>query len=135
MIIKVKDETFAGKVLHELELEMASCEVRVMDIITKRVEQEVARYNQSVGQHFNGLVNIKEKEILLHPNKSIQFRPGKESDKIDPEKQVYTALNAFLENEYFVLVDDQQVDHLQQVIHLQPNTQISFIKLTQLVGG
>ena len=43
--------------------------------------------------------------------------------------------HAFNRNGFFVLVDDQQADSLDEVITLQPATQVTFVRLTPLVGG
>ena len=54
---------------------------------------------------------------------------------IDAERQVYIALDAFQKNGFFVLVDDLQAESLEQVVRLRSGTEVSFVKLTPLVGG
>ena len=129
MLLKIKDETFAGDVLNEIELEIAGQEMAVKDIIEMRVEREVENYNQRTDKFFNGLVVPTDAEKTLNGYKM------KRNAKIDAEKQVYLALAAFQKNGYFVLIDDVQSETLDQVVKISENTKISFIKLTPLIGG
>jgi hypothetical protein len=129
MLLKIKDETFAGDVLNEIELEIAGQEIAVKDIIEMRVEREVENYNQRTDKFFNGLVVPTDAEKTLNGYKM------KRNAKIDAEKQVYLALAAFQKNGYFVLIDDVQSETLDQIVKIGENTKISFIKLTPLIGG
>ncbi len=129
MVITIKDETFTGSILHELDLEFDTEEVTVKDIITERVSREVAQYNQRLPAFFNGLVEPSDAE------KTINGYKLKDRKQIDAEKQVYVALDAFQKNAYFVLIDNVQSESLDQDVVLKPDTRISFIKLTPLVGG
>ncbi len=127
--IAVKDETFAGKILNEIYLEFQQENVSVEEIITLRVLNEVNEYNKKLPAYFNGLVEPTDAEKTLNGYK---IKPNK---IIDSEKQVYVALNAFLTNGYFVLIDNIQAETLEQEILLTNKTTVSFVKLTPLVGG
>jgi hypothetical protein len=129
MIVTIKDETFAGKILHELEIEFKTETVTVQDIITGRVIKEVENYNNKLPEYFNGLIEPSDVEKTLN---GFKLKPKK---VIDAEKQVYVALNAFQNNGFFVLIDNIQSESLDQQIALRKDTTISFIKLTPLVGG
>ena len=129
MILKIKDETFAGKILRELNLEFSNETVTIREIITNRVLQEVETYNHNLPAYFNGLVEPGDAETTINGYK---LRNRKQ---IDGEKQVYTALNAFQKNGFFLLVDNTQAETLEQSVELKDSTNISFIKLTPLVGG
>ncbi|MEQ7802006.1 hypothetical protein ABDJ41_19580 [Pedobacter sp. ASV1-7] len=129
MTITIKDETFSGKVLQEINLEFATDFVTVQDIITSRVIKEVENYNSKLPAYFNGLIEPSDAEKTLNGYK---LKPKK---IIDAEKQVYVALDAFQRNVFFVLIDNQQSESLEQMVELSKNTTISFIKLTPLVGG
>lgn len=59
----------------------------------------------------------------------------KKKRTIDPQKQWEKALEGFSENAFIVLFNNQQVEDLEQVLAIDENTEISFIKLTPLVGG
>ncbi len=129
MVITVKDETFAGKVLRELNLDFKTESVTVREIISERVLQEVENYNHKLPEYFNGLIEPTEAEKTLNGYKL------KARKLIDGEKQVYTALDAFQRNGFFVLIDNLQAETLEQQIQLRFDTTISFVKLTPLVGG
>ena len=129
MTITIKDETFAGKILNEITLQFQSETVTVKDIITGRVTQEVDSYNERLTGFFNGLVEPTDAEKTLNGYK---LKPKK---TIDAEKQVYIALEAFLKNGYFVLIDNIQSESLEQQVLLTGSTTVSFVKLTPLIGG
>lgn len=129
MIITIKDETFSGNVLYEQQLEFTTQKVSVQEIITQRVEKEVARYNAKPKLDFQGLV------IPTFMEEKVNQYQTKKRPKIDVEKQVYVALDAFQKNGYFLLVNDIQLERLDQEVILNEDSKISFIKLTPLVGG
>lgn len=127
--ILVKDETSSGKILNEISIPVKSEIITVKDIIVARVEHEVNQYNARLPEYFSGLVQPSEAEKTLNGYRM------KEKKKVDPEKQVYVALDAYQKNGYFVLVDDKQAESLDQQIQVKSNTVVSFVKLTPLVGG
>lgn len=129
MQVTIKDETFSGKILNEILLSFSDEIVTVREIITERVHQEVEKYNQQSGEIFNGLVAPTDAEKTLNGYKV------KNKQLIDAEKQVYVALNAFQKNGFFLLIDNIQSESLEQKVKLTSATEISFIKLTPLVGG
>lgn len=129
MTITIKDETSSGKVINEVTLKFLEKETTVGEIITNRVTHEVESYNQKIPEYFNGLIEPSEAE------KTVNGYKLKDRKKIDAEKQVYVALDAFQKNGYFVLIDNIQVERLDQRIELSENTKVSFLKLTPLVGG
>ncbi|PJJ80037.1 hypothetical protein [Mucilaginibacter auburnensis] len=129
MIITIKDETFGGKILRELNVEFKTEIVTIRDIISARVLQEVEFYNNRMPDYFTGLVEPTEAEQTLNGYK-VKYKKI-----IDAEKQVYVALAAFQSNGFFVLVDNMQSEGLEQKVELTDSTLISFIKLTPLVGG
>jgi len=129
MILTIKDETASGKMLSETHLVFKTDVVVVRDIITERVLHEVNMYNSNLPEYFNGLVEPTDAEKTANGYKL------KLNKKIDGEKQVYVALDAFQKNGFFLMIDDVQSESLEQEIQLKKNPVISFIKLTPLVGG
>lgn len=120
MTLTVRDATFSGDVTRSLDLDFAAERVTVREIIAARVRQEVGAYNaERAGEAFDGLVQ--------------PATPG--AREVDAERQVYVALDAFQKNGFFVLVDDLQAESLEQLVRLRPGTEVSFVKLTPLVGG
>ncbi len=129
MTITIKDETFTGETLHTVDLSFESEQVSVKEIISERVIQEVAKYNEKADGYFRGLIEPSQAEKTLNGYKL------KERKKVDAEKQVYVALDAFQKNGFFVLIDNVQSESLEQMVQLKADTSVSFIKLTPLVGG
>ncbi|GAB1855300.1 hypothetical protein MHTCC0001_01330 [Flavobacteriaceae bacterium MHTCC 0001] len=127
--LTVNDETASGDILNQIQIEVESERTTLKDIITARVLGEVEAYNSSSSEYFKGLIQPNEAEKTLNG-----FRVKKKK-KIDGEQQVYVALDAFLKNGYFVIVDDEQITDYDQEILVSKDTSISFLKLTPLVGG
>jgi hypothetical protein len=130
-LLTIIDETATGSVLARLELEIAQETLTVRELITRRVQQEVAEYNERQTGTFRGLVQPTDSERLLN-GESYRLRHLK---LIDAEEQVYRALQAFQQNGFFLLVNDRQVESLDEVIWLGAGASASFLKLTPLVGG
>lgn len=125
----ITDETFTGQAVAEVSISLDSAEVSVGHIIACRVRTEVLKYNNKKPAYFNGLVQPSEAEQALNGYKLKRGR------QIDAEKQVKIALKAFEENGFFMFVDGQQAESLEQKLNITSITQVSFIKLTPLVGG
>ena len=98
-------------------------------IIEARVNYEVDDYNKKSPNLFKGLVQPTDAEQTLNGFRMLKRK------KIDPEKQVYTALQSFNQNGFFVLVDNKQYENLDDEVLLEKDTTVSFVKLTPLVGG
>jgi len=128
-LLTILDENASGSILHRLELEISQEMLTVRELIAHRVHDEVAAYNERQGGVFQGLVQPTESEKVLN---GYRLRPQK---LIDAEQQVYRALEAFQQNGFFVLVNDQQVDSLDEEVWLGSGATASFLKLTPLVGG
>ena len=129
MNILISDELLSGTITNQFEIQIESDSITVEELISKRVMQEVEQYNSRLPEFFNGLIEPNDAEKTLNGFKL------RKKQKIDAEKQMYVALNAFQKNGYFVLVDDSQVDDLNQIITLRGTSKISFVKLTPLIGG
>lgn len=129
MKLAIKDETFAGKVLNQVLIEIEKDTCTLKEIIEKRVIAEVEKYNVRMPKYFNCLVQPTESEFTLN---GYTFGTRRQ---IDSEKQVYVALRAFKNNAFFVLIDDKQVTDLDEVIEFSSERKVSFVKLTPLVGG
>jgi len=78
---------------------------------------------------YNGLVIPEKVERLLNQKKNTARK------KVDFEKQSYVALDGFIKNQFFVIINDKQVESLDQEVNLASVKDIEFIKLTPLVGG
>ena len=125
----VRDETAGGKTVNELTLDILTEKITVRELIRSRVYQEVEDYNRKGTEHFRGLVQPTGAEQTLNGYKLKKRR------EIDWKKQFDLACEAFVRNGFFILVDEHQVESLDEEIVLEAGTQVSFVKLTPLVGG
>ncbi len=127
--LTIKDETAGGQTTNELKVSFASELTTVKEIIKARVTAEVDTYNNRMPEYFKGLVQPCDAERTLNGYKL------KEKRKVDSEKQCLVAWDAFQKNGFFMLIDNIQSESLEQMVVINTNTNISFIKLTPLVGG
>ncbi len=110
-------------------LNLSSERITVQELIQSRVYQEVEDYNARQPEYFRGLVQPTEAEKTLNGYKLAK------KQRIDAEKQCYIALDAFQKNGFLILVNDHQVTDLDQMIEIQPDTTVTFLKLIPLAGG
>lgn len=132
--ITVRDESASGETYHEMPLVFPTECITVREIIRERVYQEVQDYHRK--QHdlvFHGFVQPNDTERVLN-GKRTEYR-FKQPRQIDWKEQYERAITAFQSNGFLVLIDDRQADSLDQVVTIRPETNVSFVKLTLLVGG
>lgn len=55
--------------------------------------------------------------------------------EVDADAAIATALQAFTDGLYVVFLDEQQQENLDDVVTLQPDSQLLFLRLVPLVGG
>lgn len=128
----VIDETFSGASLNTIDISFNSEEITLKDIITARVEKEVERYNSKEAKPYLGLVTPTIFEKTLNNLKTLNPDPKR---LVDCEKQTYVALDGFLKNQFFVFINETQIESLDAKFKVNEIEKISFIKLTPLVGG
>ncbi len=129
--ITIRDEATFGQVLNEFVLEITAETLTVQELIERRVQSEVAKYNTQLPEYFSGLVRPKEAERTLNGYR-YQLRKRK---PIDWKQQAAVAVEMFQTNGFILIINDQQVDSLDSLVELTAKTTISFLKLTPLVGG
>jgi hypothetical protein len=127
--LTITDETTSGAITNQIKVRFSDNLTTVKAIIETRVTAEVENYNQRLPEYYTGLVQPGNAERTLNGFKL------KEKKQVDAEKQCLVALDAFQKNGYFILIDNIQATDLDQMIVVNENTTISFLKLTQLVGG
>jgi hypothetical protein len=127
--VLVKDETTGGKTIHSVAIELPASLVTVGEIIERRVAAEVDTYNKKRDKNYYGLIQPDDAEITANGFRLHKFR------QIDAKKQIEIAKDAFLNNGFFILIDNIQAESLEQTFVLHHQSEISFVKLTPLVGG
>jgi hypothetical protein len=127
--LTIHDESATGETLLELTLNVSAERITVRELISQRVRHEVEEYNRRKPDTFRGLVQPTDSERTLNGYRLKQPRA------IDAGTQLAKAIGAFAGNQIIVLVDDRQVESLDEEITLRPDTRVSFLRLTPLVGG
>jgi hypothetical protein len=130
MQVCVRDETASGQNLWELSLEFLSERITVRELLRERVHHEVREFNRQQDKLvFHGLVQPEDAERTLNGSKLKSHRP------LDWETQFNLAVEGFSTNAFFILIDNRQAESLDEEFVVGPQTTVSFIKLTPLVGG
>jgi hypothetical protein len=127
--LTVRDDTTSGGEIHSFPLEFPTERITVRELIRERVYQEVQDYNRREPEYFRGLVQPTDAEQTLNGFKIRKAR------QIDWKMQFDKATEAFQRNGFFILIDDKQADTLDDEFTIGHDTQVSFVKLTPLVGG
>ena len=127
--ILIIDKTIGGGGINTINLEFKKEIITVKDLIISRVEKEVEIYNSKVTTRYTGLVIPDRVEKLLNN------KPISKENVVDFEKQSYIALDGFVNNQFFVIIDDKQAENLNEEVNLSQVKEVEFIKLTPLVGG
>ena len=127
--LNIQDESLTGQIINRIILEIETELITVEDLIKARVTKEVEDHNKSLQEYYKGFIQPTEAEQTLNGYKL------RNKKLIDVEKQIYTALNAFQSNAFFILLDDRQAESLEEEILVNKLSNVSFVKLTPLVGG
>lgn len=129
MAVTIRDETATGRPTGNVVLVDVPGTITLRDLIRLRIREEVARYNASPTDRFQGLVRPTEAEEDLNG-----YRMRSRS-RIDWEQQADAALEAFGHNGFFVLVGHRQADDLDQTLSLDEASDVAFVRLVPLAGG
>ena len=128
--LTVRDETSSGDIHDAITLEFLTDNISVRELIRERVYQEVKDHNARQGETlFRGLVQPTDAEQTLNGFKLKRPR------MLNWEPQFDKACQAFEANAIIILIDNKQVDTLNDQFTITPKTDVSFLKLTPLVGG
>jgi hypothetical protein len=127
--LTVHDETTSGKKTHTLTLNCQTEHLTVRELIRSRICQEVQDFNQREPEYFRGLVAPADGERT-----ELGYRL-RHRRKIDWEEQYRRAVQAFEQKGFMVLVGDHIAQSLDQEVPVGPETVVSFVKTSPLVGG
>src|SRR5262245_47573391 len=125
LTLPIVDETTSGTRRSAGDFRFDIETLTLAELIRRRVQQEVERFNQSDVAIFRGLIEPEETERILN---GVRERPV-----VDWEKQYAKAIAAFQGNGFLVLVDDLQIPDLDTTIQLTPQSKVAFLKLVPLV--
>lgn len=110
-------------------LDLMSERITARELLRERVRHEVEEYNARQPEYFRGLVQPVDAEKTLN---GYRLRTKRQ---LDWEEQFDKALEAFDRYRFILLVDERQVETLDEVIAITPETSVTFLKLVPLVGG
>jgi hypothetical protein len=105
------------------------------ELITKIVLEEVEAFQKR--QEQRKLVRIlTEREIEAGLEKGRVDSGGRDlHQKVDPEEAVATALQAFEDGIYLVVLDGEEQRDLDREVHVKPESQLVFVRLVMLAGA
>jgi hypothetical protein len=127
--VTISDEAASGEKSGARKLEISSEKVTLRDLIQQRIRQEVEEFNRSQSDVFCGLIQPTDTERVLNGYRLKTRR------QLSWENQYEKALEAYKHNGFFVIVDGQQVESLDEVLPLRETSEVHFLKLVPLVGG
>jgi hypothetical protein len=127
--LTIQDRTATGTPTGSIDLPNVPDRITLRDLIRLRVREEVARYNLAPGPEFAGLVQPDG----ARPGGHAYLMPAPR--RIEWDRQADIAIDSFLRNGFFVMVNGRQETDLDHEIVLDIDLDVGFIKLTPLVGG
>jgi len=139
MKITVAEEVIGRGIVDAIELDFSVDEITIKDIIaakTAAVITKVKDENSSIGanHHFKSEEEQRlNRDVLNKKNETARKKIA--AMDLDIEKETYLAFDAFNSNMFFILVDEKQYLDLDDKVVITKNSQIKFIRLTQLKGG
>ena len=133
--LTIHDQTASGHTINSVPIEFPSERITVRELIRERVYQEVQDYNRKTDPTFHGLVQPSGSEVVLDRHRrAAGYRRGKH-ENIDWHQQFALAQDAFTRNGFFILIDNHQAEELDQELVIGHGTEVTFVKLTPMVGG
>ncbi|MEA2608650.1 MAG: hypothetical protein QOJ75_893 [Chloroflexota bacterium] len=128
--LTIEDRTSTGDPTGSITLPGLPDRITLRELIRLRVREEVARYNLGPSGLFRGLVQPGGSEAA-----GGGFRmPDRQA--IDWQAQADVAIERFLANAYFVLVNGKQVTDLETRLDLtHEHLAVRFIRLPPLAGS
>ncbi len=127
--ITLYEETMFGERTNALSLTFLTARITARELIRSRVHHEVGEYNRKQGE--SPYLHIQPTET----EKRLNDRTKRSDALLNEETQFARALEAFERNQFFLLVENRQIEHLDESFEIGSTTAISFIRLVPLVGG
>jgi hypothetical protein len=109
--------------------------VTLRELIGHVVRSEVAAFKQRQAERrlFKALT-AKQIEAGLAAGK-VQAGGSDLDQQVDPEQAVATALEAFTDGLFLVVVDETEMTDLNSVLQLTDSSRLTFVRMTMLAGG
>lgn len=120
---------------HPLDVELPVGAVSLRQLLEAVVRAEVAAFEERA--RMRSMMTVLTERALDEGLARGAVRLG-DTDapaQVDPEAAVSAALEAHADGVFRVLVDDEPVDHLDEIVSLRPNSRLLFLRLVALAGG
>jgi hypothetical protein len=106
------------------------------DVISRVVREEVAGFQKRQAER-GVLRALTTREIAAGVEKGKVEMGGRETpaQPVDVESAIGTALQAFEDGMYLVVLDGEECRELDRQVYVKPDSQITFVRLTLLAGG
>jgi queuine/archaeosine tRNA-ribosyltransferase len=127
--VTILDKAASGEKSGTRRLNVSTDKVSLRELIRQHIREEVEEFNHDKSDVFCGLIQPTDTERVLN---GYRLKARRE---LSWENQCAKALEAFEKNGFFVIVDGQQVEDLDEIIPLRETSEVHFLKLVPLVGG
>lgn len=113
------------------ELIRRSVEEQVHELVVKR-RMDAQQARRALDRHY-----LTAAEIAAQAEHGAVRYPSNRATEIPQidSTEVHKALHAFEVGSYIILVNGQQVEHLDEELTFSSNTKVTFLRLMPLVGG
>jgi hypothetical protein len=110
--------------------------VTLRDFIDSVVRHEIAAFRERQHQRqFVRALTARQIDEGVEAGKIESGGSEIEPQPVDEEEAVATALQAFDDGMYLVVIDGEDHRELDAQVYLQPDSQVTFVRLTLLAGG
>ncbi len=111
-------------------------DVTLRDLIDKVVRTEVKAFRERQEDH-QVFRTLTARQIAAGAEKGKIEMGGREVplQEVEEDQAVAVACQAFEDGIYLVIIDDQQQRELDRQVFLQPDSRVTFVRLTLLAGG
>jgi hypothetical protein len=118
-----------------LPQDIEPADLSLRSLLTHLVRAEVSAFETRQSQR-RLLRILSPEQIQLGLEQGKVESGGSELDqKVEVDKAIEVALQAFEDGLYFVFIDDEQIEGLDAIAPLTSNSQLLFLRLVPLVGG
>jgi hypothetical protein len=151
-VVEIYDERRPGaerQLRHRLKLPTERMTAR--DLIRCRIEADVALHNAVERARLDGTIAVREanrdtrntwlvtpgavERALNGPRACGPGVKGKRTTLIESEPLIAVALEAFARNGFFMMFDGRQIVDLDEVLTVEQDSAVTFLRLVPLVGG
>lgn len=110
-------------------------DLRLRDVIAHVVRHEVARFRD---RHERSRLDrvLSSDEIARGAERGAVRPEGRDTPgDVDPDSAVAVAHQAFEDGLYLVVIDEREHRSLDDLVHLRPDSRLTFVRLTFLAGA